>query len=343
MSTPGGRPVLSIAIPTRNGASRLPDTLRSIASQEVAAPVEVVIVDDGSTDGAGEAAEGFPLPWGPPRIVRHLVSCGRAAACNAGVEAARSEVVVILDDDMTLLPGALEAHRAFHAQNRRCAARARVTLAAPKCETCFSRFLAREEAMQERALLARRDDVPFSLGQTGHFSIRRDVLLEAGGFDTTITRYGFEDIELGYRLAEHRVRIVYLPAAASTHRAYITDLERYLTRHFEAGIVARQLADRYLRGPLRDYLRVDPPARLGVGADPAGLVLLRISNRALLWRPLRRALGSRSLFALLLGLLRAGESLRLDRAVHLGYHVARDVRYFQGYFGDPKPVGSPPG
>ncbi len=337
----GDRPALSIAIPTKNGAARLPDTLRSIASQELAAAVEVVIVDDGSTDQGGAVAERFPLPWGPARVVRHPVSRGRAAACNTAVEAARSEVVVLLDDDMTLHPGALEAHRAFHAENPRSAARARVRLAAAERETCFSRFLAREEAMQERTLLARRDDVPFPLGQTGHLSIRKDVLLEVGGFDTTIKRYGFEDIELGYRLGQHGVKIVYLPAAASTHRAYVTDLDRYLARHQEAGIVARQLADRHPRGPLRDYLRVDPPVRLGVGEDPAGLVLLRISTRLLLWRPLRRALGSRPGKALLQGVLRVGEALRLERAVHFGYHVARDVRYFEGYFDDPMPGGAP--
>jgi hypothetical protein len=37
---------------------------------------------------------------------------------------------------------------------------------------------------------------------------------------------------------------------------------------------------------------------------------------------------------MLLALLRAGEALRLDRAVHFGYHLARDVRYFQGFFGE---------
>jgi len=325
---------ISLVIPTRNGATRLPETLRAIATQELAAEVEVVIADDGSGDGTGAVAERFVLPWGPPRVVRHPTSRGRAAACNSGVDAARGEVVILLDDDMTLHAGALEAHRAFHAAHPRSAARARVVLAAPERDSCFLRFLAREEAMQEQTLLARRDDVPFPLSQTGHFSIRRALLIQAGGFDTGITRYGFEDIELGYRLAQLGVRIRYLPEAASTHRAYITELDRYLARHLEAGIVARQLAARHPHGPLRDYLRVDPPRRLGVGVDPAGLVLLRISNRLLLWRPLRRALGSRAGFGTLRAVLRAGEALGAERAVHFGYHVARDVRYLEGVFGE---------
>ncbi len=175
--------------------------------------------------------------------------------------------------------------------------------------------------------------LPFSLFQTGHLSIRRTTILAAGGLDETITRYGFEDIELGYRLEQHGVPLVYLPDAESVHRAYITDLDRYLERHLEAGIAARQLSERYPSGPLRDYLRVDGPADLGVGRAPAGLVGLRISNRLLLRPALRKALGGSVGFALVRLGLRAAEAIRFDRAAHFGYHVARDVRYFQGYFG----------
>ena len=208
-----------------------------------------------------------------------------------------------------------------------------MVLAPGEHDSCFQRFLVREEAMQEQSLRKRPDDLPFPLCQTGHFSVRRGVLLDVGAFDTTITRYGFEDIELGYRLAQRGVRIAYLPGAESLHRGYVTDLDRYLERHLEAGIVARQIAERHPSGPFRDYLRVDGPRRLGMGRDPTGLVALRISNRLLLRAPFRRALGSRAGFALLRSLLRVGETVGFERAVHFGYHVARDVRYFQGYFG----------
>lgn len=325
---------LSVVIPSRNGSARIPITLASIAEQRVEAPVEVVVVDDGSDDGTADAAQRCALPWGAPRVIRRSAGSGRSAACNAGVAQASGAVVVLLDDDMTLAPGALEAHRAFHANNARAAARARVTLLPAPADSSFQRFLVREEAGQERSLEARAAALPFPLCQTGHFSIRRDVLLEVGGLDESIARYGFEDIELGYRLEQCSVALRYLPQAGSIHRAYMTDLDRYLERHLEAGVVARQLAQRHPTGPFREYLRVDPPATLGVLREPAGLVALRVSNRWLLRPLVRRALGSRAGFAALRALLRAGEALGLDPAVHFGYHVARDVRYFQGYFGE---------
>ncbi len=327
-------PVVSVVIPARNGAARLPETLASISRQHVRDAAEVIVVDDGSSDGTAEVASRFVLPWGPPRVVRRESPGGRAAACNAGIEAARSRVVVLLDDDMTLRPEALQAHAAYHAENTGRAARGRVVLAPPERETCFARFLAREEANQERQLVEGRHDLPFPLCQTGHFSVEKETVLAAGGLDTSITRYGFEDIDLGFRLRERGVRLVYLPAAESVHRAYITDLDRYLARHREAGIVARQLADRHPGGPFREYLRVDGPGKLGIGRDPAGLVALRVSNRLLLRAPVRHLVGSALGFRVLLATLQVGEALRLDRAVHFGYHVARDIRYFQGYFGE---------
>jgi glycosyltransferase involved in cell wall biosynthesis len=330
MSAPG----LSVVIPSRDGAARLPETLVSIAQQDVACPVEVVVVDDGSLDETGEAARSAALPWGPPTVLRHETALGRAAACNAGLAAATAPVVMILDDDMTLVAGAIEAHRKFHAMGPRRAALGRIVLAEPGPDTCFRRFLEREEAVREAALLDRRDDVPFPMCLTGHFSAARDAVAAAGGFDATISRYGFEDIEMGYRLSLAGTRIAYLPDAVAIHRAYTTDLDRYLARQREAGLVARQLAARHPEGPFRDYLRVDGPARLGIGTSPAGLVGLRLANRLLLVRPIRRLLASRAGFAVLRGLLAAGERARLDRLVHFGYHVARDIRYFEGCFDD---------
>lgn len=321
-------------IPSREGATRLPETLRSVAAQEVPGRVQIVVVDDGSTDGTTEAAGATPLPWGPPQVVRHAAARGRAAACNAGIACAQASVVAVLDDDMTLRGGALAAHLRFHDANPGAAAVGRIVLGGTVRDSAFVRFLRREEGRREHALLARRHDLPFALCLTGHFSSDVRVLREAGGYDETITRYGFEDIELAHRLTRAGTRIAYLPEAEAVHRAYMTDLERYLVRHAESGVVARQLAGRHQDGDFRAYLRVDAPVRLGLGRDPLGLVGLRMANRLLLRRPARRLLGSRYGLHLVRAVLRGGETLGLDAPVHFGYHVLRDLFYFQGYFGD---------
>lgn len=328
------RAALTVVIPTLNGAERLPETLASIASQRVEGAVQVVVVDDGSSDATRKTVSAASLPWGQPLVLFHPAPRGRAAACNRGIEAATAPIVVILDDDMTLQGGALEAHRRFHASSPGSAAIGRVLQSPAGPRTCFERFLVREETNRERQLLDRRTDVPFALCLTGHFSSPREALTRAGGFDERITRYGLEDIELAYRLHEGRTRIAYLPEAVARHRAYMTDLDRYLDRHFDVGVVARELAARYTEGPFREYLRVDGPKSLGLLRDPAGLTALRLANRLLLRRFFRRALGSRPGTAFLRGTLAAAARLQFDRLAHFGYHVARDLRYFQGFFGE---------
>ncbi len=331
----GEEPELSVVVPSRNGEQRLPETLASIAADAAGIRLEVIVVDDGSTDRTADAASSVRLPGEPPRLLRRDGPPGRAAACNLGVRHARGATVLILDDDMTVEPGALGAHRDRHRAARREAALGRIRLARPPGgPSCFARFLEREQAFRERSLLEHAEDVPFQLCLTGHFSAPRAVLLEASGFDERIRRYGLEDIELGYRLTRNGVRLRYLPSAVTTHRAHATTLDRYLARHVEVGRVASQLARVHPEGPFRDYLRVDPPARLGIGSDPAGLALLRLAHRILLRRAARRLLGSAAGFAAFRAVLRALELARLDRAVHFGYHVAADLRYFEGYFGE---------
>jgi len=335
MSSAVPTPALSVVIPTRNGEKRIGPTLRAIADQDVGAPVEVIVVDDGSTDRSGEKASSIELPFGRCRVIRHSPSLGRAAACNRGVEAARAGLVVLLDDDMTLQPGALAAHQALHSSAREpVAALGRIALPAEEKRGCFARFLAREDAHRERLLSESPGDVSFVLFLTGHLSISRAAFLAAGGFDDRIRWYGFEDIEFGYRLSQRGILRRYLPEAESIHRTEVGTLDHYLSRQSECGRVAAQLARRYPDGPFRDYLRVDPPPTLGVGRDPIGLVGMRVSNRMLLHPRICKTLASPLVWRMLQLAIRAGERVRLDRLVHFAYYFARDVRYFDGYFAE---------
>lgn len=98
--------LISVAVPTHNRPQLLREALASVAAQ-THPEWEVVVVDDGSTPAVPESAlrellgERF-------RLIRHAQAQGIAAAKNAGVVAARGEVVVHLDDDDLLSPTALE-------------------------------------------------------------------------------------------------------------------------------------------------------------------------------------------------------------------------------------------
>lgn len=99
-------PLVSIVIPARNMAGFIGDTLRSALGQSVAA-TEIVVVDDGSTDGTPGIVEGL----GDPRIklVRNASGSGVSAARNKAMALCTAPYILFLDADDILAEGALEA------------------------------------------------------------------------------------------------------------------------------------------------------------------------------------------------------------------------------------------
>lgn len=100
-------PILSVIIPVWNGARYLAEAIASVLAQE-APPLEVLVVDDGSTDDSAAVAERF---GGPVRCLRRP-HAGLAAARNAGLDAARGAFLLHLDADDLLPPGSIAVRMA---------------------------------------------------------------------------------------------------------------------------------------------------------------------------------------------------------------------------------------
>jgi len=99
---------LSVIVPTRDTRDLTLSCLASVAASDGAADWEIVVVDDGSTDGTAEALRlGFP----GARVVRRREPGGFTAAANDGLRAASGDILLLLNSDTEVEPGAISRLR----------------------------------------------------------------------------------------------------------------------------------------------------------------------------------------------------------------------------------------
>ena len=214
-------PFLSVVIPTFNRKDSLRKTLDGLARQTCPAPqFEVVVVSDGSADGTDafltEYRETAPFTLRPV----FQPNGGPARARNNGIEHARGEVVVFLDDDVEPAPELLAVHAAAHA-GEDCVVVIAPMLPDPALLRREPVWIAWEHAMLEKQYSAWRTGEWAGCGPhhfySGNASLRRAHLMAVGGFDELFPRQ--EDVELAVRLEKERgVRFVYAPEARGIHR-----------------------------------------------------------------------------------------------------------------------------
>ena len=102
-----GQPVtspVSVVVPAYNEKAGIEPALRSFLASDH--PVEVVVVDDGSTDGTADLVAGLDLPG--VSLVRQE-NAGKPAALNAGIRAARHDLIVLVDGDTRFEPDTVRA------------------------------------------------------------------------------------------------------------------------------------------------------------------------------------------------------------------------------------------
>lgn len=237
--------MLSVVIPSYNRAPVLARCLDALAAQDPQ-PGEVVVVDDGSTDSTPAVL----AERGWVRAVRQS-NGGRAAAKNTGVDAARGDIVLFLDDDVIAAPALIGRHAAHHAAHPEPheALLGLVTWSPEVGVTRHMHWLEHGGPLFHYDEIADPADVSWRMFYTANLSVKR-AFLEP--FDPALPI--FEDSELAYRLHGRGLRLRYDPDALGWHLREETP-ERTERRMREVGASARLLHEKW------PELR-DPPPRM---------------------------------------------------------------------------------
>ncbi len=205
-------PGVSIVIPTYRRKASLGRALEALCRQTFpATQFEAVVSIDGSEDGTRESVAAFAAPYALHGIWRP--NGGRAAACNAGIRAARGELVILLDDDMEPVPHFLDAHVRAHLSGKRRGILGAVPVAVGPESPPIASFIAKKFNRHLEKLARPDHEIGIRDFYTGNFSIGRDLLLEVGLFDESFRAYGNEDGELAIRLLAAGIELAYSPEA----------------------------------------------------------------------------------------------------------------------------------
>jgi len=98
-------PDVSVVIPAYNEAAGIAATVRSMAASRYRGRLEIIVVDDGSTDDTAAIARGLGIP---DVYVITQPNTGKPGALNRGIAEARSEILVLVDGDTVFEPGTIE-------------------------------------------------------------------------------------------------------------------------------------------------------------------------------------------------------------------------------------------
>ncbi len=239
-----GEPRYSVVVPTHNRIDVLPEVLAALDAQVEAPPFEILVVDDGATDGTAERLKELSLTHSLSLLRQS--NRGPAAARNRGVASARGERVAFLGDDTVPAPDWLAEHDRAHRRRGGGDEIAVIGYTAWHPRVGRSPFLdyLNEQGLQfGYALIEDPENVPFNFFYTSNLSLDRARLC-AEPFDEGFPYPAWEDIEAAWRLAKRGLRLVYAPAARVAHD-HPTTFDRFAARQERAGYCAVVFFERH--------------------------------------------------------------------------------------------------
>lgn len=209
-------PKISVIIPTRNRWQTLARCLRALSEQTLPLEeFEVILIDDGSTDETAEFCS--QLTTFPHFQYIHQDNAGIGAARHSGVEAARADYLLLINDDSIAANDLLERHLATHQRfaDPHLAVLGNFRYPAGVRHRALPFFLATQPVMFPQVAMNEGFYDKNAYYITCNLSLRRDEVLAAGNFDPAFRVS--EDTELGVRLRQRGGRLFYEPRCLAVH------------------------------------------------------------------------------------------------------------------------------
>ena len=228
------RPVASVIIPLFNNVSLTEACLRAVIDATPDHLYDVVLVDNGSTDGTGALLDALD---GDVTIIRNRKNLGFAAACNQGADVAKGEYLVFLNNDTEPQPGWLEPLVG-------------TADAHPQAGAVGSKLLFPDGLLQHAGVIIVDDQVRAVLEgrhrwyrmaadhpeanvagavqavTAASMLVRAGAFAQVGGFDEGYWN-GNEDVDLCLKLAAAGWSVLYQPASCVVHHESVSGPERW--------------------------------------------------------------------------------------------------------------------
>lgn len=199
--------LISVVIPTYNRKPILEKCLTALENQIFREDYEVVVVDDGSTDGTIAWLTDHAAQYPHVRLWEQQHQ-GPAAARNLGVHRAQGDIIIFIDSDLVVTPTFLGAHYQALQEAK--------TIQGDRCFT-YGAVINTCNFENPTAEPYKITDFSNAYFATGNVAIARHWLETAGLFDVEFQLYGWEDLELGVRLKKLGLKLIKCPAAVGYH------------------------------------------------------------------------------------------------------------------------------
>lgn len=229
---------ISACIATWKRADKLKDIILLLENQTIPqADYEIVVVDSKSPDHTKKTVLELQQRFDNIVYVEDADNV-LAAKRNIGVERAKGDVIIFMDDDVYPTPGFMEAHLKANSQPERTFFCGQIRFPQEDVDRSNYYYFRDRQHLKEKDI---GKDLPFNNIVVMNLSFRKEYFGKTGKVDERFIGYGCEDIEFGWRVKKAGFHLKYLPDALAIHREDSSSIVEYGNKLYKSGLYGARI------------------------------------------------------------------------------------------------------